>query len=676
MARKVIQFARRSVQLQKKDRFMSQRLDPIAYSTSALDRRPSLVTVVAIASLCLASLSLVLNGVLEKSSLHSLQAARQAPLIAVALPPRTAPVRTAFPPVVMRPPSAHQWRALTPTEIAGVISYINLQLAAPLGGQSVTEKQKQTLKKILSSPNQSMIDPSLSLNFESRTQIQVFRAMPSNDHMLWIAVRHGSALDIYRTRIDAEGRQIAFPTFGSATTRPFAPARQFASMPLGSPFAPSPPPNYHAQYISALISCILFAVQFALALLLLLAGIGLLMSKYKAVRLLWLFVIVKVIVTVLAASQFLANWANSAEPLQGPLGTPLVCVGLIYPIALVFILRGRTFRLYPGGGSAVIGFGFGDPRPPGFVALGTISFFVGILSLLVSSAYLVGSYSLISDVKTTHMAQQQSAALAAQRAAALARAAAHQPLPRAPTADEIAQFISILQAQLQRARPPMSLNPAQANSLKKLLGARGQQIIDPEISFGIPKSNQMQRLGQARTDQAGALHFTVLRGDVGALTSCTVDIDVSGNEVHPPTIELPMPPSDVNDFPQTTSEEIAQENAARFAWITFAFDLFPPVMLIIGAWLLLQGKPRGISFHRTYAWTKLITGFLTIVAVAIVGSASDSDDWGDISTIITVVLEIPIIVLSIYPIVLFFVMASFGSVPDKVELTDLTPTPS
>lgn len=103
----------------------------------------------------------------------------------------------------------------------------------------------------------------------------------------------------------------------------------------------------HDQYVSALLSAIIFGTAAILAIVLLAAGAYLLKSERRGISLHWLYVGVKLPLSIVAGTDILSNYFGTHMRLEFPLGTPLALVGCLYPIALLIALRSRTFRHRP-----------------------------------------------------------------------------------------------------------------------------------------------------------------------------------------------------------------------------------------------------------------------------------------------------------------------------------------
>ena len=374
---------------------MSQWAEPIPYASASLDRRPLLVTTVAIVSICVASLSLIINGIFEISSFRGLLSALNPPLVF---------------PVFRLAPQPHwpisigHWRSLTAGEISNVIREANSQLRIA-GGPPLNDKQTQTLTKLLSSPDQPFIDPALGLNVVYNGSLQIFRAMPGNAGEVMLSVRHGDVYDLHRTRIEADGSllRLAYSAAARAILR-------VAPIPASPPgFYSSQMQVFHDQYVSAAYSSIAFGAYILLAILLLWAAILLLFSRIKGVRLHWSFVWLKLALVLITASEIPTDFLGIQYHHVFPLGDPIICVGCLYPMILVFLLRSKSVR-----------FGNPDAEDPNGLChfIGCASIAVACLGFLITVVFEKGALDEMTLSQTNRAAELRNLADEAARRAA------------------------------------------------------------------------------------------------------------------------------------------------------------------------------------------------------------------------------------------------------------------
>jgi hypothetical protein len=237
-----------------------------------------LVTVVAIASLCVATLSMVANGFGGRASLVQMsRAAQMAQQMQRMLAIRAARVSAALP-ATSRP----ALRALTPVEIARALKYVSEQMGEQVGGASLTDGQKDALTRLLSADNQRLIDPDTRLGWEAGGSRQFIRITITPDHTLTLMIRRNKPPpDSAMLRLEANGRVLlnsSRPWPGAATLP--APVTTLSAQERQM---------LHDQHTAGLVSAVVLGVNPALACLLLVAAVDLLRCNPRGVRLLWVY---------------------------------------------------------------------------------------------------------------------------------------------------------------------------------------------------------------------------------------------------------------------------------------------------------------------------------------------------------------------------------------------------
>jgi hypothetical protein len=633
-------------------------IEALGYAATHLNRRTPLVTTVAIVSICVAGLSLAINCIFENAAVSAMQQVVCAP----AQMHQTMAARSQRIAAAMRTASSQPaMRALTPAEISQVIVYINKLLGAESGGLALSDAQKKTVAKLLSQQGQQLIDPDTPLGSQTPGKLQMIRAWPSSDHSVLLAVNHGSALRVYRMRIDAAGHQSAFPSI---------PRPNFSPSPFLAGTAPAPltlqnQQIIQGQYISALISAIVFGINAILNIPLLAAGVYLLKSNRRGVQLLWIYVAIKLPLAVVTGTNFLTNYFATQMPLHFPLGTSLTFVGCLYPISLLIILRSRTFRstAYDAAGDSKA-FAIHDSRPAWFSAIGMISLCIGCLSLLAGGFYEYGAFGAISQASQDRQTEEQELRMDAARAVSAARAAAAQPPPRALRQDEISYLISTISSQLRVRGGPGYLTSAQGETLTRLLSAPGQHLFDPDIPLGVPPGIDKYQNFRVSLDNAGVLNLSTNIGSHSSswYSGYVLKLDPSGKELHAEQVVAPPPAVAVNLSSDQARTFDRNHQSAVLAAILFALDLAPAFLLFIGAYQLLKSNPRGIATHRLYAVLKLITALLGAYAVC----AMLDDTLGEM--ILPFALA-PSLLALIYPIALLIVLRN-----ENVRMQLIEPT--
>lgn len=377
---------------------------PLAYATASLSRRPPLVTGVAIVSICVGCMGLAVYAVLGNLSVREMIAARQgaaaaqtaavrvtaqaqARAVARAAATRTAATRSAA--------TLPSFPALNHDQIAQTLASIQPRVLPTSRGSGfipaqITQAQKDSLSRLLSAGGQKLIDPKIPVGSQTAASLQVVRAFVDRAGTLRLIINHGNGR-ISRIWLDPAGRQVAIPL---PPPRPPPPI-----------FIPSPVANLQSftnQYVNSLAWLIDYAVHGVLDIVILIGGIYLLRCSPRGVRLLWLYAGLQLLICILDASPVLTAILGNIIPLQFPMVQLPILVGrCIYPIMLVGILRGKTFRgTARGSAKAVVDFGSNDPRPPLFVAVGVASICVGCLSLLFSGLIVTWALVWMADANS------------------------------------------------------------------------------------------------------------------------------------------------------------------------------------------------------------------------------------------------------------------------------------
>jgi hypothetical protein len=363
----------------------SRGIEPLGYASAGLYRRPPLVTAMGIVSICVACLGLLFDCISEHSAVSEMRRAIQAPaqmqqMVALRAQ-RMAAIKAAMKAAASQPTA---FRALTPAQISATIDYINKELDSR-NHDSLNEAQRNSLVKMLAKDGQGLIDPDVPLGSQTPGRVQMVRAWASGNHSVLLAANHGSPYNMYRTRLEADGRETAYPTIGRPNLPPTA-------TPPPMVFAQQNQKLYHDEYVSALLSAIIFGISALLAVVLLAAGIYLLQSNPRGIRLHWAYTTIKLPLSMIAGTGVLSTYFATQMPLQFPLGTPLAWVGCLYPISLLIVLCSGTFRRRAGvAATDSYAFGLDDSRPALFTAIGMISICVGCMNLLVGGFYEFGA---------------------------------------------------------------------------------------------------------------------------------------------------------------------------------------------------------------------------------------------------------------------------------------------
>jgi hypothetical protein len=305
-------------------------LEPIGYATAELNRRPTLVTAVAVMSICVGSLSLAFNCFCENYAIARMQlSVRSAAQIQRLVAMQTARVAAAR----MAATSQPTFRALTAAEIDGAINYFDAQLLARGNAGSLNVLQKAALKVLLSKTGQVLVDPDVPLGSQISGQLQKAMIVLNGDGSVMIAVNHGSPFSIGRVWIDNAGHQ-SFPVRIPSPPQFLAPLMTSAQYQQ----------IFHDQHISALISAIIFGISALLAILLLPAGVYLLRMNPRGIWLHWVYVAIKLPLSLVAGTALVSIIMPTRVPLLEPLHTPLTAVGCAYSIFVVMVLLSGGLR--------------------------------------------------------------------------------------------------------------------------------------------------------------------------------------------------------------------------------------------------------------------------------------------------------------------------------------------
>jgi hypothetical protein len=303
-------------------------------------QRQPVIRDVAIISVCVACLSFFINGCLELGALQQLSHVKEETAQTQQGLMRRAQIMANYnapSPEIVKPPSVRRpFRALTPQEISGVLKYINAQVSSS-SANALTKTQTEALTKRLSTEGQNLIDPDSPLFSESPGKVQLVRAWIDSDHCLSIVVRYGSALDVMRLRLDAAGLElhqkispVVSPRLNPVPPMLSLPPSQVVSM-------------YQGDYVSALASTVISAIDLLLAVLLFIAGILLLLWRPRGIPLHWVYASLKLLLSIFVATPIFTAWLGSSEQLIFLLGGKWALLGCVYPIALLFFLFHRAY---------------------------------------------------------------------------------------------------------------------------------------------------------------------------------------------------------------------------------------------------------------------------------------------------------------------------------------------
>lgn len=621
---------------------------PIEYASAQGFRRSSPVTVVAIISICVAVLSLLFNGLLLRITITRLYRAQslqgQMQQMIAARNQKMAQLSAGN-------PATHpfQARALNSKEISRVMDFIGKQLGADVGGESLTIAQELTLTRLLSQDGQQLIDPNTPLVTQRGPQTQSAFARMDRDHVLSLDIFHGRFFNQIHINPDGKESHVTTPT----TPTPF-------STPAPPPLTAQNQKILHNQYAAAWASIAIYSINLLLAILLIFGAIYLLRRNPRGIHLHWIYVVCKPLICILASTEIFTSYFGIENSLQFPLDTSVTLLGCFYPLVLLIFLRSRTFRGNARGGTpGYLSFAADDQRPPLFTAIATASICIGCLSLLVGGFFETVAITAIVQSHQDRADEQLEVATEAQQEAMAARAAAVRPPPRTLRKDEIQQFISAIQGQLQNGPHPASLTKPQADAIAGLLSTPGQQLVDPDIPREIAFPTDYQNI-QAFIDNHNNLILNMTHQSSTGNIFYSIQLDPAGKTVGTPQIKLPSnsaAPMPTILAPNRQQYYESQIMSDWFAVIAFACDFIPAIMLLVGARQLLKSNPRGIRTHWLYSGIKFLTTVLGSIAIgAMVMNWNDSSNMSGMA--IVLISLAPGLFALIYPTILLTLLRS------------------
>jgi hypothetical protein len=370
-------------------------LEPLGYWSGRAPRRDPLVVSVIVVGFCIALISILYSGI---SGLISIGQARHMGQAITQLQRTPTPRRFAAPTAVPTPTSRPlQFRALTAGEISSAINIIEHAVESPHGAAHLTDAQKATLTKLLSADSQRPIDPEIGVGSEVPGQLQVVRATLSTQGELTLTINHGGRSRIYRTRIDAQGQELAAPYLSDSMV--LSPPATFAF--------PQPTPDaevlrqwgdeFHAEVCGA-IFCV---ASLLLDLMLIVAGILLLFSSRKGVVLMWMYVVVKLLLVACAVSLSLTSVFGDFTRGINSFGVFPVVVSAVYPAGMLFVLPQGVFRSPTLRRNRVARENLADTQthpPRSWKVVGVMSLVVSLGSFAVLGYCLFESISEVSEV--------------------------------------------------------------------------------------------------------------------------------------------------------------------------------------------------------------------------------------------------------------------------------------
>jgi hypothetical protein len=125
------------------------------------------------------------------------------------------------------------------------------------------------------------------------------------------------------------------PSFGAAPPPQFAAPQMTAAQSVQV---------FHDQYVSALISAIIFGISALLAILLWPAGVYLLRMNPRGIVLHRVYVAIKLPLSLVAGTALVSIVVPTHVPLLAPLHSPLTAVGCAYSIYVVLVLLSGGLR--------------------------------------------------------------------------------------------------------------------------------------------------------------------------------------------------------------------------------------------------------------------------------------------------------------------------------------------
>jgi hypothetical protein len=324
-------------------------LPTLLYATPDPNRLRRRLTTIGIVSICIGSLSFLFNGSLTLMFTRELsrklsQISYYDRALAQAAAASAAAAKTQQQAATQPAP-----RSLTPTEIAAVITTVQLQCK-----NAMNPAQALALSRLLSTPSQKLIDPTIPLDSlgtpANHDTVQLIRAGISKSGGLVFRSTHGTESNQEETyctlTIDSAGivqrLQVASPTGTDFST----PSKSYHRSRFLPPSGPSP--AYSAR-LKASVPAYTFAttvaaVHLLIAILLFAAGISLLTQRPRAFQLHRMYAFTNPLACLATVAAFL--WILQAEvrptsPLQVPYGliATLGVPGCIYPITLLILFR-------------------------------------------------------------------------------------------------------------------------------------------------------------------------------------------------------------------------------------------------------------------------------------------------------------------------------------------------
>ena len=125
---------------------------------------------------------------------------------------------------------------------------------------------------------------------------------------------------------------------------------------MAPPMSPQDQQIYHDDRVAAILSVSIFACNLLLALLLASLPFSVWRLKRLGILLHWWFVLIKLPLGIVAGTSILNALSQSSTmgiEMDFPLGTHIAWAGVLYPICLIFVLRGKMFRVKPSGAATI-----------------------------------------------------------------------------------------------------------------------------------------------------------------------------------------------------------------------------------------------------------------------------------------------------------------------------------
>jgi hypothetical protein len=342
--------------------------EPLDYALPDVNRRPWLVTAVAVVCICAAGLGMAFNSTIVAQGVNLMRQGASMLTQYQTSPWLTSPTA----PAARGAPIPEQAnRALKPAEIAAFLQYADQSLQQHSSHGPLTAAQRKTLSGQLSVNGQTMIDPNISYSSTAMGISQLIRVLGNRGKYVVITIIHGNRVWPFSERLDDDG---------NATIRNFSrpvPMGTFPAMPVNmTPFIAQ------AQQTRARGRMLIgvAAVLILLAGLLLLGGNLILAGNRRGVPILWTYVGLKIAICGAAAVSVLMAMQGLSAPLSnGDMILP-PWIGIAPTVALGVVLLLNVFRDSPVG----IKFGSWQRAPRPMMALGIISLCMAMLSLLVT----------------------------------------------------------------------------------------------------------------------------------------------------------------------------------------------------------------------------------------------------------------------------------------------------